>query len=614
MFIADTKSLKEARRGFVKPAPSLFRTVEDHIREEEEIDKISLGPDYTVDERTTVYPSEFAEWGLKVYYDKEYRPFRFNGRKYLKHIYDWDIRLLLLKTSRQVEKSTLLSSKGVASCCMSNGFRVIYVSPSNEQTKTFSRDKLDDVLFQSEKIHPFLTNLADQSLYLKKWKTGSVYMLYYAFHNANRLRGKFGDELQADEFQDLKPDLLHVIEACLHHSKIRRQIRTGTPLTLDNHIEQEFQKSFQLEWVVPCTCTGEETTNAHSSFIKNGMFWQHLTEDNISKKGPICRKCGKRLNPFHPRAHWHKFNPNGGPWWGFHITQLQVPWIVNDENAWRDLYHDYNHMNPSKFRNERLGISDDSAARPITKEQLQSVCRGARLSDLPFYREWSKENPVWMGIDWSPGETESSWDVITMATVKDGKFDVFFCQRITGNLRDPKYLIPYIVRLYREFNVRTIGSDYGMGQDRNRVLVRELGKSKVSIYQYSNPRFVIRYVPELGRYLLNKTEIIDTLFMALRDGYFILPDWSEFAEPHGQDILNIFAEPSEGDTHKFRYSHNGTDDTWHSIVFCYLTSYISGNPSPNVLFPNGQGNENADIMGVSIPRGTYDPNEFVDPF
>ncbi len=497
--------------------------------------------------------------------------------------------------------STFLGNRGITSGCLYNGFRTIYVSPSNEQTKTFSRDKLDDIIYQSEELHPFIGNLADQSLYLKRWEgTSSVYMLYYAYHNANRLRGKFGDELQVDEYQSIKPDLMPVIEACLHHSTVRRQIRAGTPLTLDNHIEKSWQDSTQCEWVVPCTrCGGERAGNPNAGHILVEPHWQILTEDNISKRGLVCHRCNNLINPFVELSHWEQLNPRGGPWWGFHITQLQTPWIVGDKDAWYDLVHDFETMPITQFRNERLGISDDSATRPITMERLKECSDGgAKRVDLPAYREWSRSNPVWMGIDWSPGESENSYDVITMATLKDGKFDVFFMQRCEGRLRDPKHLIPYIVRLAHEFNVKAIGSDYGMGQDRNKELVGRLGRQKIKIYQYHEPNYIIKYSRELGRFICHKPEIFDALFMAARDGYFRFPDWNEFYQPCGQDVLNIFAEHVEGSRHTHRYSHNGPDDSWSALVFCYLASYITGNPSPNVLFPGGMPNYQPEHMGL----------------
>lgn len=554
------------------------------------------------DKRIEVRPTDFAEWGIKVYFDKEYRPFRFTGRRYLYEIYNMNLRQVLWKCSRQTEKSTFLGNRAITSCCLHNGFRVIYVSPSNEQTKTFSRDKVDDILFQSTELQPFLGSLGDQSLYLKKFQgTGSIYMLYYAFHNANRLRGKFGDELQIDEFQDIKPDILPVIEACLHHSTVRRQIRAGTPLSLDNHIETEWQRSTQCEWIVPCTCRGTGRTRVNGGHIITSRYFQTLGEDNLRSHGLVCDLCERRINPFHPDCRWEKMNPRGGPWWGFHISQLQTPWIVLDPDAWQDLWHDYNRMPQTQFRNERLGISDDSATRPVTKERLIEAARGgAKYTDLGQYRQWGHSNPIWMGIDWSPGETENSYDVITMATLKDGKFDVFFSQRCTGRLRDPSNLIPYIVRLYREFNVKAIGCDYGMGQDRNRELVKRLGRQNVYIYQYSEPSFVIKYSRELGRFLVNKSEVFDSLFMAMRDGYFRLPDWGEFETPGGQDILNVFAEHSEGIRHGYRYTHNGTDDTWQSIVYAYLVSYITGNPSPQVLFPGGMPEYQPSSMGLGF--------------
>jgi len=588
-------------KDVVKAHKSADKMAEEISKFEIEMDNIDMGPNWEVeDSRIDVAPSAFVEWGVQVYYDKEYRPFTFYGRDYLREIYDSDIRLILWKCSRQTEKSTFLANRAITSCCLHNGFRTIYVSPSNEQTKTFSRDKVDDIIYQSPELQPFMGGMGDQSLYLKRWQgTGSVYMLYYAYHNANRLRGKFADELQIDEYQDIKPDLVPIIEACLHHSTVRRQIRSGTPLTLDNQIEIDFQRSKQCEWVVPCLhCGTSEKSKANAQHLHLGPRWQPLTEENIGRNGVVCGKCKRAINPFLPQCHWQPMNPNGGPWWGFHITQLQTPWIILDRDAWGDFIHDYETMRPTLFRNERLGISDDSATRPITRDALSVHCNGARLSDLGAYRDWSANNPVWMGIDWSPGETEASYDVITMATLKDNKFDVFFAKRCTGQLRDPANLIPYIVRLVREFNVTSVGTDYGMGQDRNRTLVRRLGRQKVNIYQYAEPKYVIKYNRDLGRFMCSKPEIYDSLFLALREGYFRFPEWSEFVDPCGTDILNIFAEHIESTSHLYRYSHNGPDDTWNALVYCYLTSFISGNPSPQVLFPEGIPNFQPAGMGL----------------
>lgn len=537
-------------------------------------------------------PSQFMEWGVRVYFDMEYRKFSFQGRPYLKALYDWELPRVLLKTSRQVEKSTYLSGRGLIRCCTNNGFRVIYVTPSNEQTRTYSRDKLDDVLYQSTKLQPFLGNITDQSLAIKKFHgTGSIYMLYSAYHNANRLRGKVGDELQIDEYQDMRPELIPVIEACLHHSKVRHQVRSGTPLSLDNHIEKHWLQTSMCEWVVPCfVCGGESSTPANASHVLSSPYFQPLTEENIGATGPVCRRCKSLLNPFHPLSRWEKFNQDHSPWHGFHITQLQAPWIVQDKQAWSEFLYDYEHMNRSKFRNERLGISDDSATRPITRLRLQELASGSRREDLSFYETWGHTNPIWMGIDWSPGDTENSWDVVFLGTLRDNKFEIFYTERIEGDMRSsPPLLLDHLCSLFRRFNVRTLGCDYGMGQDRFKELRVMLGRQRVHVFQYASEmqKNIIQYSPQLGRFTCNKSEIFDSLFLALREGYFKLPAWSEFAEPFGQDFLNVFVEHKEGVRHVFRYSHSGPDDSWNALVYTFLTSMISGNPALHILYPGG---------------------------
>lgn len=567
-------------------------SVEDSLLQEEVEDKresILLPPTWKTKRKTlSLLPSEFTEWAIRVYYNRDYRQFTFIGREYLKPIYDVDMPHVLLKTSRQCEKSSTLGNLTISDSCLSTGYRTIYATPSNEQTKTFSRDRLDDILYTSEKLRPFSGSLMDNSLYLKRFLgTRAIIMLYYAYHNANRFRGKFADALKIDEFQDIRPDLLPVIQACLHHADQPTEFRSGTPLSLDNHIEKEWLTSTAREWAVPCLfCRGENNSIAHAGYIHSSWNWQFLTEENIGRRGPVCIKCRRLLNPFHPKCHWVATNPGGGPFEGFHITQLMVPWIVTVPAKWDDLFYTWQTWPRKKFRNERLGISDDVATRPVTRERMQSLCCGARLEDLDSYVEWCKTNDCWMGIDWAPGETENSYTVVTLGTLRDGKMDVFYAERLVGEYIPFQAAINRIMHIIGTFNVTAVGADFGMGHDRNKELVRLLGHRRMKIFQYVTPEYVIQWSSKLGRFLVNKSEVLDALFMALRDGYFKLPDFAWFADPFAQDILNVFVEEREGTKHQFRYSHSGPDDTWHSLVFLFLASVIAGNPRLDILFPH----------------------------
>src|SRR6185369_6586025 len=83
---------------------------------------------------------------------------------------------------------------------------------------------------------------------------GSEIYVRSAFNTANATRGIDADFLFVDEFQDVAAGNLPVLEQSLSHSRLGRIILTGTPRTVDNHIEAAFNRGTANEWHVPCDC------------------------------------------------------------------------------------------------------------------------------------------------------------------------------------------------------------------------------------------------------------------------------------------------------------------------------------------------------------------------
>lgn len=191
--------------------------------------------------------------------------------------------------------------------------------------------------------------------------------------------------LQLDEFQDILSDNIPVIEQCLSHAPERwkRFLYAGTPKSLDNNIEYYRERlSTQGEWVVPC----DRHTPSH---------WNILGEKNIGKKGLVCEKCGKLINPMTDRAQWARMVEKA-PFESYRIPQLMVPW-----KPWEEVLLDYERYPRDKFYNEVLGISYDSGMRPLTTEQMRAVCNpNLHMVDYENYRDLSYSQPIYAGIDW----------------------------------------------------------------------------------------------------------------------------------------------------------------------------------------------------------------------
>ena len=87
----------------------------------------------------------------------------------------------------------------------------------------------------------------------RRFANGSEVYIRAAFHSADAVRGIDGDLLLVDEFQDIASGDLPVLEETLSHSPLRRVLLTGTPKSIDNHLENAFRQSTGYEFQVPCS-------------------------------------------------------------------------------------------------------------------------------------------------------------------------------------------------------------------------------------------------------------------------------------------------------------------------------------------------------------------------
>jgi hypothetical protein len=526
-----------------------------------------------------VSPSEFAEFFVKVRDTEKQKLMRFSfaERPYLREVYDTPAHRSLLKCGRQVEKSTTIGNKGLAYACIIPGFRVLYVSPSNTQTKTFSQDRLKDPILSSEELRVWTTNDLMDNVFQKHFINRSAWILRYAFLNADRVRGIPADLIDIDEFQNILLDNVPIIEECASHSPWKLFQYSGTPLSLDNPIEYWWTTfSTQCEWVIPCDCKGGE----------GGRYWNVLLESNIGKTGLICSRCGKPLNPMHPEAQWARMaEPKvEQPYEGFRIPQLMVPWL-----EWGEILDKQRKYPRAMFYNEVLGLSYDSGLRPLNRLDVQENCKPKQLltaNYLTKLRAKLATTPVWMGIDWGTGESQS-FTVVTFGAYIEGRFNIFYIHRFEGPESEIPVQQEMIHKLIQLWNPRRIGVDYGGGHYPNDDLIRRYGSDRVVKYQYSDPRTKVKWEGPLSRWLVHRTEVMSSIFNAIkRRNVFTFPQWDSFEEPFAVDMLNIFSEYNEQRRMiEYKKSPNCSDDSLHSVLYCFLVSLLD-NPRPDILHPS----------------------------
>lgn len=535
----------------------------------------------------SVTPSQFVEFAVKVPDKKsqKFLPFSFDGRKYLRLPYDTPSKRTLYKCGRQVEKSTLLGNKTLSYCCIINAFNVLYVSPTNQQTKTFSQDRLKEPIETSDVLKAWTTSKLSDNVFQKKFINRSQVTLRYAYHNADRTRGIPADMVLLDELQDIITENIPVIEQCASHSPFKIFIYSGTPKSFDNSIEYYWTKySTQNEWVVPCDHHGVPTD-------PSTWYWNILGEQNIGKKGLICAKCGEIIHPMREESRWAMMNASvkeklTEPYEGFRIPQLMVPWL-----KWSEILDSYTTYSRPKFFNEVLGEAYDSGTRPLTRQDVMDNCDPELLMTAEGMQalksKMSGGMDIFAGIDWGTGE--NTFSVISLGTYVNGRFTIFYVHRFEGQEMEPPVQLELIGELIRRWDVKLIGVDYGGGFDRNDALARMFSKNRIVKYQYSNPGQKVKWEEKLHRFLVHRTEVMTDIFTAIkRRDFFRFPRWEQFEDPFGKDLLNIFSEYNE-QLRQIQYSKtpDATDDTFHSILLCTLASMLKY-PRPEILSPTAK--------------------------
>ena len=486
--------------------------------------------------------------------------------------------------------STMLGNRAIALACLIAGFRLLYVSPTSTQTKTFSNDRINEPLQTSDILKAFTTSMLMTNIFEKTFVNWSKIILRNAFLNADRTRGVPAWGLALDEFQDILSDNIPIIEQCTSHApeRYKQFWYAGTPKGLDNNIEyyrSGFAKnkamSTQGEWVVPCDHCGIKGT---------GRYWNILGEKNIGKIGLICERCGSKINPQHPEAQWAN-QVADAIFESYRIPQLMVPW-----KQWDEILLDYERYPRDKFYNEVLGLSYDSGMRPLTKAQIRDCCDESISmfeDDLRKYLPEVWQNPVFAGLDHGTGE--HSFTVLSLGTYIGSKFTIFYIHRFAGIDLDVELQKTKILEVLTRFNVAITGSDYGGGHHMNDVLTREFGPTKLAKFQYAaRARRKVEFHPKLRRFIVFRTELMSDIFNAIkRKNILRFPRWEEFQQPYAQDMCNITSEYNET-LRMTMYGHrqDRPDDSFHSILYCFLASMIRF-PRQDVIVPmrNDKNNE-----------------------
>lgn len=381
----------------------------------------------------------------------------FSGRPYLPKIYASTTRNLVIRASRQVEKSTFLVMTILYLAVIRPGIQILYICPRAEQARLFARSRLIPTLTNSPLISRILIGDRPRRIPVMnlQFKNGSALFVRAAYHTADAVRGISADVLLVDECQDVAAGDLPVLKETLSHAEAGRMILSGTPKLIDNQLEAMFNQSTANEWIIRCS-------NCHHDAI--------LDENCIGPTEIMCPACQAPLDKLAGR--WVPRNPQSTWGDGFWINALMVPWKNNhDELLESQRTYDF-----ARFRNEVLGLPVSLGEHVVTREQLEACCTDTPMAqdinDVPS----AFRNRIIVGVDWGGGGAANT-AVVVGFTRSEGLFEICHFARFRGR-EDPEFVKKSVAEICRKFTTRWIAADgLGNGSVYNRLLLDGIGCS-----------------------------------------------------------------------------------------------------------------------------------------
>jgi hypothetical protein len=313
----------------------------------------------------------------------------------------------LVKSGRQVAKSTSLAAQGlIFSNCLPH-FSTLYVTPLFEMVRRFSTSYVGDFIQNSPVSGLFVGSKTVNSVLHRTFKNQAQMFFSFAFLSPDRTRGIPADKVAFDEIQDMDRSFIPVILETMSGSKWGLVQYTGTPKTLDNTIEKLWKDSSQAEWVTKCHHPGCGHWNvpalSHDLLAMIGPFRRDVSE---REPGVVCGKCRK---PIRPRTgHWiHQYKERRDSFVGYHLPQLVMPMHYANWEKWGKLVGKSEGRGNTPFNvflNEVCGESCDTGSRLVTETDLK------RAAVLPW-RNRSEEAKEHLdryqyrilSVDWSGG-------------------------------------------------------------------------------------------------------------------------------------------------------------------------------------------------------------------
>jgi hypothetical protein len=510
----------------------------------------------------------------------------------------------VLKTARQVSKSTSLAARGVIFANSIPYFSTLYVTPLFEMIRRFSHNYVRQFIETSPAKRLFLGSNSLNSVLQRNFRNGSTMYFSYAFLDAERTRGIPGDCLVTDESQDLNREFLPIMIESLSGSPWGIMQHAGTPKSLDNTMEWLWQDSSQAEWAVKCRTAGCGHWNIPSlEWDLYEMIGPYHDDIGPKRAGVTCAKCMKPLDPRRDGRWTHRYRDRRWDFAGYHVPQQVMPMHYGNRAKWGKLLRKQQgegSITTTTFLNEVCGESSDHGSKLVTLSDIrEAACLPLRpklLEAIKFSQRRYKHKIL--AVDWGGGggklsnskKTKSGEEqrlrtsFTTLAALgmrPDGRIEVFWGHR---SLRTHDYLYEaqLCITAMSKLKLTHLAHDYSGAGEGRMVVINQAGVPMSNIINISyhgvGSNIMVPHAADDDNpntwYSLDRSYSLVTTCMCIKNKLITtFQDDYQSADSPGllRDFLSLIEEKTERksrmDLFTITKSPTGSDDFAHAVNY-----------------------------------------------
>lgn len=489
------------------------------------------------------------------------------------------------------------------------GERVIYFFPTDKHVTDFNDQRIDPSIEASDYLKERIPQGRVHRKTLKQIGLGDISLRGMASKVA--VQSVDADAIVIDEYDECEPRRISEAEQRLSGAKAAgrepRTRRLGRPSVPGYGIDKEYDRSDQRRWEVECPDCGKRQgidwtknvrwkTRAGGEVVMSPGHDESEDVDDVTVAWRVCAYCehsleppkGKDFGPIHAGI-WVPQSPSEGRIPGFWLQRLIVP-----RTDLEQMVRNSRKTRPAEvetFWNADLGLAFAPADAFLTDLHLDRACSDED-SLAEALDEYTGYHPVIAGLD---AASERHLNLRVSEIMPDGRRRAIWIGA-PANFEE-------VVGLMHRLRIAALVVDAQPERRLARALAAEFpGRVFLCRYDEKPEADAIRYDPEKNLVTVNRTEAIDAMMDAYREGHTLAlrrepPTWRE----QMKSLKRQLQEDSKGRPVK-RYLPTSSlgDDYAHAETFEVVASEML-----NLLEMAGQRTEEAEPQALTDEQLGY---------